>query len=71
MQNAKDTSVITTGLVSQLCLADINMLISICIGLATLAFTIVKLIDYLKERKYIIEEHKRQCEILHTSKKKK
>lgn len=50
MTDLRDTSIITTGFTFHIVLEEINILISILIGLATLSFTVVRFMDYLKNR---------------------
>lgn len=52
MTGLKDTSIMTTGLITQVWLNNFNTFISLCVGTVTLFYAVVKLFDYLKERKH-------------------
>ena len=52
MTGLRDTSIMTTGLITQVWLNNFNTLISLGVGVITLFYAVVKLSDYLAERKH-------------------
>lgn len=51
MTGLRDTSIMTTGLITQVWLNNFNTLISLCVGIVTLFYAVIKLSDYLTNRK--------------------